>query len=93
MNLKHITAALVGAFLVYLYTVYREQTPTVVIDPRSLGNKQYDPFNTWRHDHPKDWYRSFPLAVGPNVLPLIYQNQDHGLALEVDCPHGSSYPQ
>lgn len=93
MNIQRATYGLVAAFLVYLYVVYRDHTPTVVIDPRSLGDDQYDPFNAWRHDHPKDWYRPFPLAVGANVLPLIYQNQDKGLALEVDCPDGSSYAQ
>jgi hypothetical protein len=92
-RLEKITWGLVAAFLAYLYMVYRDQTPTVTIDPRSLGDRQYDPFSHWRHDHPKDYYRPYPLVVGPNVLPLIYQSQDHGLALEVNCPDGSSYPQ
>lgn len=87
---EKITTGAVVALLVYLYFVNRSETATVTIDPRSLGDDQYDPFTEWRHHHPHDWYRPFPLYAGPTCLPLIYQNQDQGLALvEVGVPDGS----
>lgn len=92
-RLEKTTGAVLAAFLVYLYVMNREETATVTIDPRSLGDNQFDPFSEWRHHHPSDYYRPFPLAIGPNCLPLIYQSQDKGLALEVTAPDGTSYPQ
>lgn len=93
LTASHVTCLLVAAFFAYLYWVNRSETNSVTIDPRSLADRQFDPFSTWRHDHPADYYRPFPLAVSPRVLPLIYQSQDKGLALEVTCPDGNSYPQ
>lgn len=91
-RLEKTTCAAVAVFLVYLYLVNRDHTPTVSIDPASVGNA-YDPFAEWRHHHPADYYRPFPLAVGPRCLPLIYQNQDSGLALEEVGPADGSYAQ
>jgi hypothetical protein len=90
---EKLTLAATVALLAYLYYVNRDDTATVTIDPRSLGDHRFDPFTHWRHDHPQDWYRPFPLAPGPHCLPLIYQSQDHGLALDQGGVPDASYPQ
>ena len=90
---QKITTAAVVAALVVLYIAYRPQTPTVTIDPRSLPDQRYDPFSHWRHDHPADWFRPWPLTVGPVCLPQIYQAEDHGLALEQGVAPSGSYAQ
>lgn len=89
---EKISAGAVAAFLIYMYVINRDRTATVTIEPASVGNA-YDPFSEWRHHHPADYYRPFPLAVGPRCLPMIYQNVDHGLALEEVGPADGSYAQ
>lgn len=91
---QKLTTAAVVVALVCLYLAYRSETATVEIDPRSLPGNVYDPFTEWRHDHPSDWHRPWPLTVGPNTLPMIYQSEDKGLALEQGVsPGAGSYAQ
>lgn len=92
-NREKVLASAIAALLVYMYLVNRSETATVTIDPRSLPDDRFDPFKEWRHHHPEDYYRPFPLSPGPRCLPLIYQSQDRGLALEEGGVPDGSYAQ
>jgi hypothetical protein len=90
---QKVAACGVIALLGYMWFMSQSEMPNVNVDPRSIPDNQYDPFKTWRHDNAQEWFRPFPATVGPNVLPLIVQNADSGLALTAEEIYGASSAQ
>lgn len=75
-----------AAALVLLAMRARGSLPTVSLGERAVG-QTWSPYSAWLHQSPAGYAHHFPSEVGANCLPLVYQTEDVGQALnhvEVD---------
>ena len=78
-----VIAAAVGAVLMLRA---RGRMPTLTLSERAVG-QSWSPYCNWLHQSPAGFIHHFPDQVGANCLPLVYQQEDMGQALnhvEVD---------
>lgn len=75
----------VGAGLLVLNA--RGRLPTLALPERAVA-QSWSPYAYWMHQSPAGYIHHFPDEVGANCLPLVYQTEDVGQALdhvEVTC--------
>lgn len=80
-------AAVIGALAGFAWLYANGKTPSVTASTAAAG-QTWDPYAHFMHSSPGAWIRHYPETAAPNCLPMIYQNEDAGLALrgtEVDC--------
>lgn len=74
-----LLAAGIGAVLLVLNA--RGRLPTVSLPGQAVA-QSWSPYAYWMHQSPAAYIHHFPSEVGANCLPLIYQTEDVGQALD-----------
>ena len=59
----------------------RGQMPTLSLSERAVG-QSWSPYAYWLHESPYAYVHHFPAVVGANCLPLVFQTEDVGQALD-----------
>lgn len=75
-----VAAAGIGALLALAFLNYRSQPAALSLQEAASG-QSFDPFVFWAHRDPVGYRYRWPAVIGGNCLPMPYQTQDIGLAL------------
>lgn len=83
MDRRTVTLVMIGAAVGagLLVAQARGRLPTVSLPERAVA-QSWSPYAYWMHQSPGAYIHHFPSEVGTNCLPLVYQTEDIGQALD-----------